>query len=350
MDFYKRPQTNTPERLWLLCAAIGTLLLVFVPSAAWLNPPADGDPYALLSAYLLKQILAVALLLIVPALWARAAHAFGLWTLIALSALAFGFGFFLTRDAAAALYALLLAALPGAGLYVLQRLKLSNFRTVLYASVALLFALFGYVCLKDLIENGDAYLPFKTVISAYERMAQSFAPYFTAESGEVDARYTAILDIVASYRLNAYAIGIPILAAPAMCAGLSNVLFSHLLNRRGGAELTALPPFAQWRCERPFVYAATALTIVSYVLAMMNVNGMDALSAVAMLVWRLPCALAGLATVYGIATKLKKRWIFVIVCCGALTLPTFGLTMLSLIGMIASLRKPMNDGKDGTLV
>ena len=336
--------------LWLLLAALGTLLLAFVPSAAWLKVPADGDPYALLSAYLAKQFLTVMLLLIVPALFARSAHAFGLWTLVALSALAYAAGYVLTKDLSQALYTLLLAAMPGVALYVLQRMKLSNFRTVLYESVFVLFALFGYVCLKDLLENGDAFLPFKNVISVYERMAQGFAPYFTSETGALDDRYAALLDIVADYRLNANVIGVPVLTVPAMAAGLSNVLFSHLLNCRGGAELTPLPPFSAWRCERVFVFVTTAITLAAYLLAMTGVNGMESLSSTAMLVWRFPCALAGASAIYGIGVQMKKRWIFVIVCCGALALPTFGLTLLSVAGMIASLRKPTNDRKDGTML
>ena len=350
METYHQPQSNRLRWLVLLGGAVGTLLLVFVPSAAWLNLPADADPAVLLSTYALKQALTVALLLIVPALWARSAHTVGLWTLPLLAVLAFGCGVLLSKSAVPALYALLLAALPGIGLYSLQRLQLSNFRAVLYESVLVLFALFGYVCLPSLLESGDAYLPFRNVIAVYERILDSIKPFFTLGTGEVDSYYQAVCDLVAEYRLNADVIGVQVLLIPAMCAGLSNVLLSHLFNRRGGAELVKLPPFGEWRCERLYVYIATGVALVTYLLGILHVNGMEALSGVAMLAWRFPCALAGLSALWSLGTRLQKRWIFVIACCALLVTPTIGPTLLSVVGMFASLRKPTTDGKDGTLL
>lgn len=350
MDVYKQPQSNLARWLVLAGGVIGTLLLVLIPGAAWPNLPESGDPAVLLAVMLIKQALTVMLLLIVPALWARSAHTCGPWTLPLLSAVAFAFGFALSKDAIGALYALLLAALPGIGLYLLQRLKLSNFRTVIYTAVLVLFALFGYVCLPSLLESGDAYLPFKSVIAVYERILENMKPLFTLQGGETDSYYQAARDIVAEYRLNADVIGVPALLVPSMCAGLSNVLFSHLMNRKGGADLTALPPFGAWRCERLYVYLATGVAVVSWLLAMLKVSGMDALSGTVMLAWRFPCALAGLSAIFSLSGRLKKRWIFVIVCCATLLTPTFGPTLLSVVGMLASLRRPTTDRKDGTLL
>ncbi len=350
MDVYKQPQSNIARWLVLAGGVIGTLLLVLVPSAAWLNLPDNSDPAALLTVILFKQALTVMLLLIVPALWARSAHTCGLWALPLFAAVAFGLGYALSKNAVSALYALLLAALPGIGLYLLQRLQLSNFKTVIYLSVLVLFALFGYVCLPSLLESGDAYLPFRSVISVYERILENIKPIFTLENGEIDGYYQAARDIVAEYRLNADVIGVPTLLVPAMCAGLSNVLFSHLMNRRGGAALKALPPFGEWRCERLYVYLATGVAIVSWVLSMLHVNGMEALSGTVMLAWRFPCALAGLSAMWSLGVRLKKKWIFVIVCCALLLTPTIGPTLLSVVGMLASLRKPTTDRKDGTLL
>ena len=77
-------------------------------------------------------------------------------------------------------------------------------------------------------------------------------------------------------------------------------------------------------------------------------NGMAALSGVASLIWRFPCALAGLSAVYGFCAQLHKKWIFVIVCCAAAAVPNLVPTMLAIIGMLASLRKPTTDRTDGT--
>ena len=345
MDFYKRPQPNTRRWLWLICAFAGTLLLAFVPGTAWLNLPESSDPLLLLFVCALKQLLTAALLLIVPALIAHAAHTNGLFVLPLIGFAAFGFAYLLTRDLTSALCTLLLIALPGVGLFVLQKRKLSNFRTVLGLSALTLFALFGYLCLKDLIENGNAYLPFKQVVLLYERMVKGIETYFSPN----DAYFQAIADLIAEAKLTSEAIGLPALVIPAMCAGLSNVLFSHLFNRGGDADLAELPPFSEWRCERMFVYIATGFALLTYILALLNVNGMDTLASIALLVWRLPCGLAGLSAVRRLSLRTHKTWIFIIICCAAFTLSTFGLTMLSLLGMIASIGNRMNDRKDGTL-
>ena len=42
--------------------------------------------------------------------------------------------------------------------------------------------------------------------------------------------------------------------------------------------------------------------------------------------------------------------IFIIICCAAVLLPTFSMTALSLLGMLASLRVRTTDRKDGTTV
>jgi hypothetical protein len=350
MESYKRPQSNIVRWLILSGAAVGTLLLVFVSGAVWPTLPENADPAVLLSLYLIKQALTVALLLIVPALWARSAHISGLWTLPFLSAAAFGFAYLLSKNAVTALYSLLLAALPGIGLYFLQRLRLSNFRTVIYESVLVLFALFGFVCLPPLIESGDAYLPFKSVIALYERILENIKPLLALEGGEDDRYYTLVRDVIAQYRLNADVIGVPTLLLPSMCAGLSNVLFSHLFNRKGGAEIVKLPPFANWRCERLYVFLSAGAAVVTWALAIANVNGMEALSGAALLAWRFPCALAGLSAIFSLSLQLQKKWIFVIVCCATLLTPTFGPTLLSMIGMLASIRRPVTDRKDGTLL
>lgn len=329
--------------LILLGAAVGTALLAFVPSAAWLDLPVDGDPYALFSAYLLKESLTVILLLIVPALWAHSGHRFGAWAILALSALAFGAGYLFTRDVKAGLYTLLLIALPGAGLWALEKLHLNNFRTVLYTSVLNLFALFIYVCLPDLLLNGNAYLPFRTVIEVYTRIVRDAEPALALLN---DGSFENLMELLTEIKLESEQLGIPALVIVSMTAGLSNVLFSHLFNTRKEVLLPALPPFSEWRCERMYVYIATGFALVTYGLAMFSVNGMETLSSVAMLLWNMPCALAGLAGVRRLALRAKKGWIFFIVCAGLAMVPSFGLTLLAMLGMISSLRKPI-DRKDG---
>ena len=345
MESVNRSERTDPKGLWLLLAALGTALLAFAPSGAWLPVSDAMPPQRALLLYAVKQAATVLLLLVVPALWARSAHRVSVWTLAALAALAYGCGYWITKDAASALYTLLLIALPGVGLYALERMKRPNFRTVLYLSILVLIALFGYVCLNDLIKNGDAYLPFKRVITIYEQLTRETEQLLGA--GEDP---TILSELVSEYRLNAGAIGIPALLLPSMAAGLSNVLFSHLFNRRGGAELTTLPPFSEWRCERPFTIAITVFALVTSLLQLTELNGMEALAGVGSMLWRFPCALAGLSAVRRLSLRAKKGWVFAIVCVGAATVPIAGLPMLAIIGMFASLRKRTNVGEDGTRI
>ena len=349
MEFYNREQGNDRRWLLLLAAAAGTVALGFAPGAAWLNAANDGEPALLLGAWGLKQLLTVLLLLIVPALWARLAQRTSILSLLGLSTLAYGVGFWVTKDAVQALYTLLLVALPGVGLFALQKLNCTNFRAVLYESAIILLALFGYVCLPDLIRNGDAYLPFRAVLRAYEQLlGQSLTALGISESSALYAEYQTVIDLLSAYRLNAEAFGVPLLMIPAMAAGLSNVLFSHLFNRRGGATLPKLPPFSEWRCERPFVIGAALFGIVTFFLQYTNRNGMEALAGVGSLLWRMPCALAGLSAARRLSLRAKKTWLFVIVCCVSATTPLMSLPMLAILGMLASLRKRTNVGEDGT--
>ena len=349
MESYQHEQSKDLRWLLLLGAAAGTLLLGFVPSAAWLTVAGDGDPLALLLSFVVKQVLTVLLLCAVPSLWARLAQRTNAFSLLGLSLLAYGVGFWTTKDPVQALYTLLLVALPGVGLYAVQKLGCSNFRAVLYESAILLVALFGYVCLPDLIANGDAYLPFRTVIGAYEQIVKQTQTLLgIAESDTVYADLAALLDMTAEYRLNAEAFGVPVLLVPAMAAGLSNVLLSHLYNRHGGVELKPLPPFSEWRCERPFVIAAVVFALVTFFLQYTGWNGVQALAGVGSILWRLPCALAGLCAVRRLSMRAKKNWIFVIACCVLGGMPLMALPVIAILGLLASLRNRTNVGEDGT--
>ena len=219
---------------------------------------------------------------------------------------------------------------------------------MLYTSVLTLFALFAYVCLPSYFESGNAYLPFKNVIVFYERMIEDLQPAAAALGGS--DTYTTVLALVTELKLSPDAIGVPILCVPAMTAGLSNVLFSHLFNRRGGADLIALPPFSEWRCERLYVYLTMGFALVTYALSYFDISGIDALASIAMLVFTMPCALAGLSALRRLSLRLKKGWLFVIFCIAPALMPSFGMTLLSVIGMIASIRTQTTDRKDGTVL
>ncbi len=342
-------QYESAARLWLpaLGAAVGSVLLVFVPSNVWLTAGETAAPGAQLGAYFLKQILTVLLLLIVPALWARTAHVGSPWLLPCLAGVTVGFGMILFADLGDALYAAMPVVIPGAGLYVLQRLKLSNFRAVLYESVLVLIGLFGLVCLKDLIVHGDAYLPFRRVAELYGRVTEEMLRAASPLESGMTALLNDLETMIDWYRVNAEQICVPVLMVPAMGAGLAGTLLSHRMNRRGGAALPALPRFEDWRCERWYVIGVAGFSIVSMLLRLADVQSGYALSGVAEIAWRMPCSLAGLAAVRRLSRRANKKWPFAVTCAALVLLPAVMLIILTLLGMLSSLRKRTNVGEDG---
>ncbi len=343
MESCNRTGSTDLRRLLALCTAAGTILLAFAPSGAWLNGASTPDGQLL--AVLLKQALTVSLLLIVPALWARLAFRTTPWILLALAGLAYGCGLLFEESAKDALYTLLLLALPGVGLYGLQRFGIGNFRTVLYESFLILAALFGYACLRDLIREGDAFLSTKWILNRYGEILDGYAAV------ELDVYSAQILstvrETVDAYRLSPETVCVPALLLPSMAAGLSNTLFSHLMNRRGGAALSPLPAFADWRCERWYVLLIAGFALVTFFLRLARVQNADALAAVAEPLWRLPCSLAGLCTVRSVAIRFRKAWFFWIAVAVLLSIPLVGMLLLTVLGMLSSLKKSSNVGEDG---
>lgn len=338
-------QTKSRDLRWLLAlgAAAGTFLLIFVPSDRWLN--GGAAPGNALTAALLKLLLTVVLLTIVPALWARLAQRVSPWTLVFLSGLAYGSGVLLSGDAISALYAAALVVLPGLGLYALHRMRLSNFRTVIYESFLILAGMFVCACLSDLIREGDAYRSAKQILALYEETLAGLNLEF-AEIGGSELLSTA-QELVRMLKLSAEMIAVPMMLSAAMVAGLSNTLFSHLLNRRGGAVLTELPRFEDWRCERWYVVLIVAFSLVTFLLRLFGLKDAEALSAVADVLWRMPCALAGLCTVRSLAVRTHKGWIFWIAFAMLFTLTPIALLLLTVVGMLASLRSKSKVGEDG---
>ena len=338
-------RTKPTDRIWpyLTGAVLGTLALAFVPSDAWLG--GTTQPAAMLFASFTKQILTVLLLLIVPSFSARLAHRISPWVLLGLAAFAFAAGLLLTGDAKDALYTTALCAIPGAGLYGLQRLKLSNFRTVIYASFVNLAALFVFVCLRDLIRSGDAYASYKQLVAAYGEVMNRLAA-LADPTGELGLS-TESETIVKMLRVNADAYCVAILLVPAMVAGLSGVLFSHLFNRHGGADLTKLPPFSEWRCERRYVIFACAFLFATMLFGMFGWHTADALSGIAVVMWRMPCMLGGLCAVRRLGARFGRMWIFWVTIALLVTLPPTTGVILALLGFISGLQRPMNAGEDG---
>lgn len=342
MERSGRTQSNG-RLLLILLAAAGTLFLAFVPSDAWLSGAAKTE--AAFAAILLKQLLTVLLLLIVPSLCATLVHRTSPWVLLGLVVFAFFAGLLVTRDAKEALYTMFLTVLPGAGLYGLQRAKLSNFRTVIYESFLILLALFGFVCLGDLIREGDAYASYKSLVRMYGALMQTYLPQIGSLYGiDLAEQMKQTVDL---FLVNAEGLCVTALLLPAMAAALSNTLFSHLFNRDGRTALTPLPPFAEWRCERGYVILSMGLVIMTMVLGMADVSWAASLSGIAGLLWRMPCMLGGLSTVLRLGRLTGRTWIFWAAIILLILLPPATGMLLAMLGMLSAMRKPMNVGEDG---
>lgn len=338
-------RTQSTERLWLFlpAAAVGTFLLAFVPSGAWLGGAAA--PGAALSAMFLKQFLTVQLLCVVPSLWARIAHRISPTVLLGLAAFAFGCGWLINGNAADALYTTLLCALPGTGLWGLQKLKLSNFRAVIYGSFLILAALFGFVCLRDLIRTGDAYTSYKNMVDLYGQMLNGYLSSGELLYGsELAQEGNALVDM---FRSNPESYCVTGLLIVAMAASLSGTLFSHLWNRNGEADLVPLPRFAQWRCERWYVYLTAGFMLATMLLSMAHVQAAESLSGVAGALWRMPCMLGGLCTVRRIGNRTGKGWIFWVTAAMLIVLPSATGMVLSVLGLLSAVMGPKNVGEDG---
>ena len=338
-------RSELSDRLWpyLLGTAAGTLLTALVACGPGNHgASAVGEMFG---EIVLRAIALVLLLWIVPALWARLAHRVSPWVLLALAAFAFGCGILFSGDAMTALYATLLIALPGAGLFGLQKLRLSNFRTVLYESFVILAALFGFLCLDNMIRFGDAYRSFRNVIGLYGKVLAEWNALLEELGGTQIS--SVIAELIAEIRQYPEVIFMPMLLIAAMTAGLSGTLFSHLFNRNGGAALSPLPPFELWRCERWYVLLSVGLTFVTMLLSILQSPSAEALSGVASVLWRIPCSLAGLCTVRYLGQQTGRKWIFWIAVGLLIVLPSAAVMLLALIGMLSAMRKPTNVGEDG---
>jgi len=343
MESCNRTEPTDRILLFLIAAALGTFALAFVSSGAWRST--TGTPEQMLSTVTVRQLLTVLLLCAVPPVWARLAYRISPWILLVLAVFAFGAGLIVTADPTDALYTALLCAIPGVGLYGLQRMKLSNFRTVIYASFVNLAALFVFVCLRERIRFGDAYASYKQTVGLFgevlNRLAVSADP-----TGETGLAAEAEL-VVKMLRVNADAYCAAILLIPSMAAALFGVLLSHLFNRHGGAALMKLPPFSEWRCERRYVIAAGVFLFATMLLGMFGWHTASALSGAAAVMWRMPCMLGGLCTVRRLGSRFGRNGIFWITIILLILLPPATGVVLTLLGFLSALRNPTNAKENG---
>lgn len=341
MESSGRTQSNG-RYLLIPLAAAGTLLLAFVPSGAWLAGTAETE--AAFAAILLKQLLTVLLLMVVPSLCAMLAHRTSPWVLLGLVVFAFFAGLLATRDAKEALYTMFLTVLPGAGLYGLQRVKLSNFRTVIYESFVILLALFGFVCLGDLIREGDAYASYKSLVRLFGTLLTRYAPAQSMYGIDFAGQAAEITDL---FLANAEGLCVTALLTPAMAAALSNTLFSHLWNRNGTVQLKSLPPFSQWRCERRYALLSIGFYSATLILGLFGVRWAASLSGIAELLWQMPCMLGGLSAVRRLGWLTGRPWILWAAVVLLIILTPATCMILAILGMLSALRKPKNVGEDG---
>ncbi|MBR0081154.1 MAG: DUF2232 domain-containing protein [Clostridia bacterium] len=334
---------------WALVAAVATALLVAVPFLALPESlSSDASLSTALSTllFLLRVILFVPLFAVTPALWARSAWRTHPAVLAALALLAFAVGA-VFGGAMQGLYALGLIAPAGVFWYAAQRAKLTNFKTVFYGSIVLLLGLFIRISGPAMASDGDAFLPMRSFMAVYLQDWNEMTAAIEAEGvSAVDAAMMQSLsEILQDLKLNAEEYMIELLYYPAAFAALTSALLSHAFNRKGGAELPPLPPFADWMVERSYIYGVLVLTVAAYGMVLGNVSIGNALLRITYVIWVLPLALAGLCTVKR-WTK-RRPWIFAIVLAVSISLLGQSFMVLSMVGMVGFFQKQLEQRMQG---
>ena len=346
MEVYSEPENKRAYGL-LLVAAVATAALAAVPFLPLSLPIGTGDAAfdeaaALLHALYLRALLLLPLLAVVPALWARCAWRVHPAALVLLAGAAFATAYYFTQSATEALFLLLLVAPLGGLLYAMQRGGFSNFKITFYGSVLLLGGLFFLLCGTALLQQGDAFVPFRRFVKAAQTVIAPLTQAFAEDTpiGSFDLIFRELFN-------NAETVFVGALYWPAALCALLNVLFSHLLNRKGGASMQPLPPFSHWQVEGTYLLGVLAFCAVSMVLSLARVHFGSALLQVAYMLFLLPMSLAGLCTLR--RWTVNRRWLFVLFCVFAALFYSAAAMMLSTIGMLGFMqeaaKKRMQGGK-----
>ncbi len=335
--------------LFLAAALLVTAALCFLPRFAPFSvrlATTLGIPtsYVTISNTMLSACCMVLLLAVAAALWSRCAWTLGVTSLLGLAVFTFALGYLATSDLLGALWLLLLIGIPSVGLYTMQRCKLNNFRIVIYGTFLTLIALFCYVCLPSLLAEGDAFLPFRSLIGQYAAGIEESKSILIESGLFTEATVQDTLDTLTDYKLGAEQFSISVLLYPAMLCALTNCLLFHLFNRDKSAAVLPLPKFADWRVERWFSFSVTIVVLVCLVLSMVGVTFATALSNVFYLLWLYPLALGGLCAVKRLA---KRRWVFPVVLVLGIVLFTILGPVLAFVGLFADTYERIRSNREG---
>lgn len=330
---------------WTAIAAIATALLAAVPFLTLQLPPIESsqalvDALGLLGTVFVRTVLFVTLLCVTPALWARSAWRWHPAVLAGLSVIAFAVGTLLGGPLQG-LYITGMIVPIGIALYVAQRFRVSNFKLVFYGSILILLGLFLLICVPTMISDGDAFLPMRNVVDAYRVIWEtSSADVLAVDSSQMAKTLTEnVSAMLLDYKMNANEYLISFLYVPSAIAALLNTLLSHAFNRKGGAELKPLPPFADWMVEPTYFYGALAFLVITGFVSMFGSETAIGLSQTAFILWVMPMGLLGLCTVHS-WTK-SKGWILVLVIVGTIVMLPMSLWALTVIGIFGFMRNRM---------
>ncbi len=340
-----------PAYGWVLLAAAATAALCFLPHLHLAFQAAEAEDaelmkaFGTLTAFAIQAVLMIPLLCVTPALWARSAWRTHPAALGLLALVAFATGHMAGGFAQEGLYAMLLITPAGVLLYGMQRAGFSNFRIVFYGSVVLLAGLFCQICLPSMIAEGDAFLPLRNLVSAYETEWKYMTELMTGiDASQRDAAMT-IGDMITELKIYPEVSMLQLLYYPAAFAALSNGLLSHLFNRKGGADLKKLPPFEDWQVESGYFYGTLVLTVVAYILTMTGVSYGMGLLRVAYAMWLLPMSLAGLCA---LKRWTKSRpWMFILICVFTGLMYSMIGQLLAIFGMLSFMQQRMKRRMQG---
>ncbi len=271
--------------------------------------------------------MSLVVMLILPALWTHAALRMRMWALplLALETLVLAYAGAGAWQPALLLW--ILVALPGVAMCLLQKYKFGNFYTTFFSSVLLAAGLYACICGPSLLAGDAAFTGVRRMMMA---AGETLRPLYEASGNAAlfETVFTAgALDEAIGL------IGVPTLYVFGAVLALSNVLLMHAMNRRGGAELCPLSPFAAWRVPRAFANIFFFLMLAGLVATFTGSELGTALAYTVFVVWVMPMALVGLSVIYGGKKRLAPVIVLAALC---VPLYTFVPPALAVVGMLGS--------------
>lgn len=269
-------------------------------------------------------------MLLVPAFWAavafRSKH--GAAVLIALSAATYVWGLCIGQTPGEALLILGFVAPAGILLYAVQKMKMGNANCTILLSLLMTFGFFLVFCVPSLQAYGNGWQALQLF---YDDALQPL--YMNASTADMARELVVSMEI--NYLSLLYSLGAEY--------ALVNVLVLHLLNRRHKAmDLCPMGAFGSWRFPRRYALILVVAVNVGVLALFLGQTRFASASNLLIEMLMLPMYLMGAQTIFQLLSVRKSRkaagWLTVLFTA---ILLMFGGFLLAMLGLIASLRKPV---------